>query len=202
MKKFQPCAFQIEDSADFLRVSFQLEEQTTRFCDIKYDANRWGFEKYTQQEAKDIIKGILLQGKNREKLLKDYFDAELLNCAVEKIMNRIERKFIHKVFLKKKKKKKTIYSYRRISRLEMSNDDVYSISFDELPTLGVDERGDFWYDDLIPTKNEAMELSGNLVVIGYGRHAGRRFWQLPQLVKNKIRLQVKKQEVSKEYIGS
>ena len=86
--------------------------------------------------------------------------------------------------------------YRKIKKVEMANDsDVYSITFEPIDKDFIADvkgfyEGDFdmaCFDYEIPlSKKDCLDLSGEAVVSGYGKHSGKKLWQLPSKIKAKI----------------
>ena len=93
---------------------------------------------------------------------------------------------------------KTLNIYTQVSYIEMADDNnVYSVEQEALPEDFEEtiQHNGYYEGDAVQaaeehgvalTKKEALELSGNVVVRGYGTHSGRNVWQLPQKIQQQI----------------
>ena len=74
--------------------------------------------------------------------------------------------------------------YRWVSHISMAN------------SKDVDEIGTYvWKDcDAAPESLEdAMELAEDIVLVGFGKYAGRKLWQAPEAIQDEVRAHLKKQ---------
>ncbi len=90
---------------------------------------------------------------------------------------------------------------KTIKRIEMANNnDIYNVETNQ--TLTIKQTDDNYYeiyadDELICDNERSLSSAqqfaeeyatddGNLVIVGYGTHSGRKFWQLDDELQQKI----------------
>lgn len=89
---------------------------------------------------------------------------------------------------------------KELIRVEMAtNEAIYSMSFGD--TYHIEQQVDGWFafinqnNEIIneyPSKEEAEEsmikwaIDSQLIITGYGKNSGRKFWQLPELLQQEI----------------
>lgn len=87
---------------------------------------------------------------------------------------------------------------KTVTRIEMANDnDIYDVKFGALLEIKPDGEGFTIYEDgeeinYYHTKQQAEEaitesvVDSQLIVTGYGKHSGRKFWQLPTKIQESV----------------
>lgn len=83
--------------------------------------------------------------------------------------------------------------YNSISKIYMANDSqVDIVETHPCPTPEHLEEFKFTCDDIADefytSKESALEASNDAPVLGYGKHSGRKLWQLPNRIKQQIKL--------------
>ena len=85
--------------------------------------------------------------------------------------------------------------YQEIEGVTMASTyEVESVSFHKMPKL-MDisyEDGYIEPEDISLSKDEVIENATHIIVSGYGRHSGRKVWQLPKKFINQIKKTLKR----------
>jgi hypothetical protein len=88
---------------------------------------------------------------------------------------------------------------KKVTRIEMADDNnIYDLSFGKELTIKPEGEGFSTFEgneenNYYHTKEQAEQanaesiIDDDLIITGYGKHSGRKFWQLPESMKAKIR---------------
>ena len=89
--------------------------------------------------------------------------------------------------------------YQEIESVTMASTyEIESVNFHKMPKLKEISYEDGYIDpeDIYLTKDQVLEAATHIVVAGYGRHTGRKVWQLPKNIINQIKKTLKRKELS------
>ena len=93
--------------------------------------------------------------------------------------------------------------YQEIKGVSMANDNfIESVWFYDMPTIDDMRHEDSFghgleMDDLPTSKNQVMDWASHKTGCGYGKHSGRKIWQLPPSIRKQIKKTLIKKEVTK-----
>ena len=85
--------------------------------------------------------------------------------------------------------------YQEIKEVTMSSSfELESVSFWKMPELEeiAYEDGYIEPEYIYLTKDQVMEAATHIIVSGYGKHSGRKVWQLPKKIINQIKKTLKR----------
>lgn len=88
--------------------------------------------------------------------------------------------------------------YQEIESVTMASTyELESVSFHKMPELEEISYEDGYIEpeDIYLTKDQVMEAATHIIVSGYGRHSGRKVWQLPKKFINQIKKTLKRKEL-------
>ena len=91
--------------------------------------------------------------------------------------------------------------YQEIKGVYMANDNfIESVWFYDMPSIEEMRHEDSFglgleMDDLPTTKNQVMDWASHQTVCGYGKHSGRKIWQLPHSIISQIKNTLIKKEI-------
>lgn len=97
-------------------------------------------------------------------------------------------------------------AYKEIKSIFMADDnDVEYVEFEPLDPDFMESLKGYYKGDIEQasretrtplTKAQVLEMSGHAPVRGYGKHSGRKLWQLPQRIVRQVRKSLKAVEIS------